>query len=147
MNSGSFPYPLRRSDGVHAYQLAVVVDDGAMGINLVVRGDDLLSSTPAQVALFRLLGYAPPVFMHVPLLVDLSGIRLSKRHGSLEIRRLRANGARPEAVLGYLGWKGGLLSELRPATASEMLASFDPSRIPGLPVNVEENAEAMILAR
>lgn len=140
-------FALRRSDGVHAYQLAVVVDDGAMGINLVVRGDDLLPSTPAQVALFQLLGYTPPDFLHVPLLVDRSGIRLSKRHGSLEIRRLRAKGARPEAVLGYLGWKAGLVSELRPAMARELLDSFNLAGIPITPVEVEDNVEHMILAQ
>ncbi|EGJ49546.1 tRNA glutamyl-Q(34) synthetase GluQRS [Desulfocurvibacter africanus] len=138
-------FALRRSDGVHAYQLAVVVDDGAMDINLVVRGADLLSSTPAQVALFKLLGYAPPDFLHVPLLVDSMGVRLSKRHGSLEIRRLRMNGARPEAVLGYLAWKAGLMPELRSIKTYELLEPFNPARIPSRPLKVEDDAEYMIL--
>ncbi|MGL5513099.1 MAG: tRNA glutamyl-Q(34) synthetase GluQRS, partial [Sporomusa sp.] len=75
-------FVIRRSDGVHAYQLAVVVDDAAMGITHVVRGHDLLNSTPRQLLLYRLLGLQAPVFTHVPLLVDSAGCRLSKRQRS-----------------------------------------------------------------
>lgn len=142
--SGDFA--LRRSDGVHAYQLAVVVDDAAMGINLVVRGDDLLPSTPAQVALFKLIGHTPPDFLHVPLLVDRQGVRLSKRHGSLELARLREAGARPEAVVGYLAWKAGLLPELRPSAAGDLLSGFDPVSLPRKPVVVEDGLEQRLLA-
>ena len=73
-------FALRRSDGVIAYQLAVVVDDGLMGITQVVRGEDLLVSTPRQLALFDLLGYPRPAYMHLPLLCDPEGERLAKRH-------------------------------------------------------------------
>lgn len=139
-------FALRRSDGVHAYQLAVVVDDAAMGISLVVRGDDLLPSTPGQVALFRLLGFDPPEFLHVPLLVDGQGVRLSKRHGSLELARLREAGTRPEAVLGYLAWKAGLLPAPGRASAGDLLAGFDPARLPRSPVMVENGLESLLRA-
>jgi len=139
LSAGDFA--LRRSDGVHAYQLAVVVDDAAMGINLVVRGDDLLPSTPAQVALFRLLGAEPPRFLHVPLLVDAAGVRLSKRHGSLELARLREVGVRPQAVVGYLAWKAKLLPKPAAIRAPELLARFHLAGLPRGPVLVEDHLE------
>ncbi|MDL2316634.1 tRNA glutamyl-Q(34) synthetase GluQRS, partial [Desulfovibrio sp. OttesenSCG-928-A18] len=118
-------FALRRSDGVVAYQLAVSVDDAAMGITEVIRGEDLLLSTPRQLLLLALLGCArPPAYAHVPLLHDAHGMRLAKRHKSLELRSLRAAGIRPEAVVGYLGWLAGLQAEEQsplPARASELL--------------------------
>ncbi|MCI8476861.1 MAG: tRNA glutamyl-Q(34) synthetase GluQRS, partial [Oscillospiraceae bacterium] len=76
---------LRRSDGVFAYQLAVVADDAAMGVTQVVRGRDLLPSAPRQIYLFRLLGFQPPAFVHTPLLLAHDGRRLSKRDGDLDL--------------------------------------------------------------
>lgn len=108
-------FALRRSDGVIAYQLAVVVDDGLMGITQVVRGEDLLVSTPRQLALFDLLGYPRPAYMHLPLLCDPEGERLAKRHASLTLASLRDAGVSPAAVAGYLGWKAGLIGALAPA--------------------------------
>jgi glutamyl-tRNA synthetase len=83
---------LRRNDGVPAYQLAVVVDDAAQGIDEVVRGDDLLGSTPTQIVIGRLLGLATPRFVHVPLVVTAEGERLAKRHGAVTLRELGARG-------------------------------------------------------
>lgn len=83
---------LRRNDGVPAYQLAVVVDDAAQGINEVVRGDDLLGSTPTQVLIGRLLGLPAPGFAHVPLVVTATGERLAKRHGAVTLGELGARG-------------------------------------------------------
>ena len=80
---------LRRSDGVYAYQLAVVVDDALMGITEIVRGCDLLSSTPQQLYLYQLLGFTPPAFIHVPLLMAADGRRLSKRNRDLDLGFLR----------------------------------------------------------
>jgi len=87
-----------RNDDVPAYQLAVVVDDAAMGITEVVRGADLLVSTARQILLYRALGFTPPRFYHCPLMTDATGARLAKRHDSLSLRALRAQGLRPEEL-------------------------------------------------
>ncbi len=107
-------FALQRSDGVTAYQLAVVVDDGLMGITQVVRGADLLSSTSRQLLLFDLLGFPRPEYAHVPLLCDAEGFRLAKRHNSLSLRSLRIQGVSPEAILGYLAYKAALYEYIRP---------------------------------
>lgn len=87
-----------RRDDMPAYQLAVVVDDAAMGITEVVRGADLLKSTARQILLFRALGLTPPQYYHCDLVRDRSGVRLAKRHDSLSIRKLRELGWTPEKV-------------------------------------------------
>jgi len=87
-----------RRDDVPAYQLAVVMDDAAMQISEVVRGEDLLMSTFRQLLLYRALGLRPPKFYHAPLVVDKSGKRLAKRHGALSLRALRQSGATPEEL-------------------------------------------------
>lgn len=87
-----------RHDGVPAYQLAVVVDDAAMQITEVVRGEDLLVSTARQVLLYRALGLRPPAFFHCQLMTDANGVRLAKRHDALSLRTLRAQGASPETL-------------------------------------------------
>ena len=85
-----------RHDGSPSYQLAVVVDDAAMGITEVVRGADLLRSTARQLLLYRALGLSVPAFYHCPLLTDASGQRLAKRHDALSLSKLRSDGVRPE---------------------------------------------------
>jgi glutamyl-tRNA synthetase len=87
-----------RNDGVPAYQLAVVVDDAAMGVTEVVRGADLLHSTARQILLYRALGLAEPLFYHCPLLLDESGVRLAKRHAALSLRTLHQKGVAPEQL-------------------------------------------------
>jgi glutamyl-Q tRNA(Asp) synthetase len=93
-------FVVRRADGVYAYQLAVVVDDAAMGITEVVRGADLLKSTARQILLFRALGWEVPGYYHCDLVRDEAGVRLAKRHDSLSIRKLRELGWTPEQVRG-----------------------------------------------
>lgn len=93
-----------RRDDVPAYQLAVVVDDAAMGITEVVRGADLLRSTARQLLLIRALGYLVPDYYHCPLVRDATGVRLAKRNDALSIRHLRESGMTPEAVLEMAGW-------------------------------------------
>jgi glutamyl-tRNA synthetase len=100
---------LRRSDGIFAYQFAVVVDDGLMQINQVVRGVDLLSSTARQILLFEVLGFPAPTFAHVPLWLDSTGQRLSKRVQSEGLEPLRAGGLSPAAVVGQLAASCGLI--------------------------------------
>lgn len=115
---------LRRSDGVHAYQLAVVVDDALMGVNQVVRGRDLLSSTPRQLWLQELLGLPHPSYCHVPLLLSGDGRRLSKRDRDLDLGAIRASGASPEAVIGRLAYWAGLLERPEPVSPRELVPGF-----------------------
>jgi len=114
---------LRRSDGVYAYQLAVVVDDGAMGVTQVVRGSDLLSSTPRQLWLQEALGLPHPEYGHVPLLLAPDGRRLAKRDRDLELGALQARYTAPELV-GRLACAAGLLPEYVPVEPRELLPLF-----------------------
>ena len=120
---------LRRSDGVHAYQLAVVVDDALMGITQVVRGADLLSSTPRQIWLQRQLGFPQPEYCHVPLLYGRDGHRLSKRQKDLDLGALRGAGKRPEELIGQLACWAGILDRSEPVSARELIGRFDWSRV------------------
>ena len=122
-------FALRRSDGVFAYQLAVAADDAAMGITHVVRGEDLLLSTPRQILLFHLMGKTPPLYTHVPLLHDAMGERLAKRHKALELASLRKTGVAPEAVVGYLGFLAGCLDRPQKASPRELLADFQFAKL------------------
>ena len=119
---------VRRADGVAAYQLAVVVDDGACGVTEVVRGRDLLSSTPAQLWLYALLGLKPPAFYHVPMLLSPDGRRLSKRDRDMDLGELRRR-ERPEAVVGRLAWACGLIDRPEPVSPAELAAGFSWNRI------------------
>jgi glutamyl-tRNA synthetase len=122
-----------KSAGEPAYQLAVVVDDAAGGITDVVRGDDLLPSTPRQLLLYRALGLTPPRFSHVPLVVDESGRRLAKRNGDLRLATLRSAGIDPRAVVGWLAESCGWNPSARPRSPTELIASFDLATIPREP--------------
>ena len=120
---------LRRSDGLFAYQLAVVVDDAAMGVTQVVRGADLLSSTPRQLLLYRLLDAAPPQFFHVPLLLAPDGRRLSKRDGDIGLDAL-ARRCAPREIIGALAYLAGLNPEKRPCTPADLIGEFSWERVP-----------------
>lgn len=121
---------VRRSDGIYAYQLAVVVDDSLMGVNQVVRGADLLASTAMQLYLYELLGLKPPKFFHIPLLTAPDGRRLAKRDGDLEVALLRAAYKSPEPLIGILAYLAGQLPKPEPISARDLLAIFDPGKIP-----------------
>lgn len=121
---------LRRSDEVFAYQLAVTVDDGLMGVTQVIRGRDLLSSTPRQIWLLRELGFPAPEYGHIPLLLDEAGNRLSKRDLSLDLGELRKQFGRPEPILGKLAYAAGLLGRPEPASARELIPVFSWDNIP-----------------
>ncbi|MCX7781812.1 MAG: tRNA glutamyl-Q(34) synthetase GluQRS [Negativicutes bacterium] len=138
---------VRRADGVHAYQLAVVVDDAAMRITHVLRGADLLDSTPRQLVLYRLLGHAPPEFAHVPLLIAEDGHRLSKRQRDLSLAALRQQGARPENIIGYLAWKAGLMERFAPVAAADLIPGFSIKRIGTGPVVIGADAVRLSGAR
>ena len=114
---------------MYAYQLAVVCDDGDMAITQVVRGRDLLDSTPRQQYLYGLLGRTPPEFYHVPLLLAPDGRRLSKRDGDLDMGALRER-YRPEEVVGRLACLAGLLDRPEPAAAAELVPLFSWDKVP-----------------
>lgn len=124
-------FVIRRSDGVHAYQLAVVVDDAAMGVTHVVRGRDLLSSTPRQLLLYELLGERAPQFIHVPLLCAPDGRRLSKRDGDLDMGALRSAGVTAQEIIGFLMWKAGMTARFEPLDLEEALCMYARDKIPG----------------
>jgi glutamyl-tRNA synthetase len=101
-------FVLRRGDGAFAYNLAVVVDDAEQGVEQVVRGDDLLDSTPRQVLLARLLGAREPRYAHVPLMLGPDGSRLAKRHGAVTLADRNARGETAEQVRDFLLRSAGL---------------------------------------
>jgi glutamyl-tRNA synthetase len=117
-------FVVRRGDGVPAYNLAVVVDDAASGIDQVVRGDDLLTSSPRQAYLARLLGYPEPTYMHVALVLNADGARLAKRDGAVTLAEIGVQHAFAQ-ITESLGW--------RSSTMDELLAQFDPAALPRQP--------------
>ena len=121
-------FVLRRSDGLFGYQLAAVVDDLATGVDEVVRGRDILTSTPRQIWLIRCLGGEIPRYFHIPLLTDSQGRRLAKRRGDLNLTALSKR-FRPEEILGFLACACGLLEHPVPVTLPEVAALFDWSRV------------------
>ncbi len=117
-------FALRRSDGVIAYQLAVVVDDAKQGVTHIVRGSDILVSTPRQLYLMELLGYDIPQYAHVPLLLDNEGQRLAKRHASLSLQALRHAGVSAHRVLGLLAYLAGFRESIQDIHALELCKDF-----------------------
>ncbi|PAP78575.1 tRNA glutamyl-Q(34) synthetase GluQRS [Rubrivirga marina] len=130
-------FVLKRRDGVYGYQLAVVVDDLAMGVTEVVRGMDLLDSTARQVLLTRALGGEPPTTAHVPLLVRPDGVKQSKRNDALTVRELRDAGVEAEAIVGWLAAALGQ-GDARRRAPSEVAAAFDVDRVQPEPVVVPD---------
>ena len=119
---------LRRSDGLYGYQLAVVVDDALQSVTEVVRGRDILSATPRQLYLQRLLGYPQPEYVHIPLLVDAQGRRLAKRDKDLDLTALSQRFT-PAEILGMLAFSAGLVAEVRPLTLEELIPLFDWQKV------------------
>jgi len=126
-------FVVMRADGIAAYQLAVVVDDAAMAITDVVRGDDLLPSTARQLLLYRALGLDPPRFGHVPLVVGEDGARLAKRHGARSLGELREAGADPREVVGLLASSCGLARAGSRESPGELVEGFRLDAIPREP--------------
>ncbi|WP_028061786.1 tRNA glutamyl-Q(34) synthetase GluQRS [Candidatus Solirubrobacter pratensis] len=125
-------FVVRRNDGAHAYNLAVVVDDAAQGVEEVVRGADLLDSTPRQLWLARALGVPDPSYAHVPLVLGPDGRRLAKRHGDVTLREV----APADAV----AWMARSLGLPPATTARELLPAFDPQALPREPAVYVDSA-------
>lgn len=132
---------VRRSDGVFAYQLAVVVDDAAMGVTEIVRGCDLLGSTPRQIYLQHLLGLPTPHYAHIPLLMSPDGRRLSKRDRDLDLGELRARFGTPEALLGWLAGQTGIAPDTTPRSAEQLVEHFSWDVIRAHRENITVTAE------
>lgn len=121
---------LHRRDGCYAYHLAVVVDDGAQGVDEVVRGADLRGVTATQIRLQEALGLPRPVYAHLGLVAGPGGTRLGKRHGALGVEALKAQGCSIPELLGWLGWSLGCLDRPEACTAEELVPRFDWARVP-----------------
>ncbi len=130
-------FVLRRADHVPAYQLAVVVDDGEMRVSDVVRADDLLTSTARQLLLYQALGWRPPRFLHVPLVLGADGTRLAKRHGAIGVAAARAAGLAPARVLGALAATLGLAEPGEAVTLAGLVERYDAARLPRDPVRID----------
>jgi glutamyl-tRNA synthetase len=140
-------FVVAKADGTPAYQLAVVVDDHAMGITEVLRGDDLVPSTFRQLELYEFFGWQPPAFVHVPLVVGPDGRRLAKRHGDTRLATLRAQGVQPQRLVGLLAWSCGLLDRPEPVLPSELLTAFDLGRLHRRPWVFQPEHQAWLVDR
>jgi len=128
-------FVIGKGNGTPAYQLAVVVDDRAMGVSEVLRGDDLIPSTFRQIQLYAALCWDRPQFAHVPLVIGEDGRRLAKRHGDTRLSVLREAGMPAEKLVGLLAWSCGLQPDRSPVNPQELLANFDLSKVPHQPWN------------
>jgi glutamyl-tRNA synthetase len=131
-------FVVRRNDGTPAYNLAVVVDDAEQGVREVVRGADLVYSTPRQILLARLLGVEVPAYAHVPLVLGADGARLAKRHGSVTLADRVALGATPGQVLSWLAATMALAAPGEEVAAADLVERFDPDRLPREPTTYAE---------
>lgn len=118
-----------RSNGMPAYNFAVVIDDHLMDITHVIRGEDHLSNTALQIMLYRAFGFEPPVFAHHSLILGKDRAKLSKRHGSVSIGEFRKGGILPEALMNYLGLLGSSFTDAREVLSrDEMIEGFSLKR-------------------
>lgn len=114
---------IQRSDGGYSYNLAVVVDDAASGVNLIVRGCDLLPVTPMHIYLQQLLNYSRPQYAHVPLLISKEGRRIAKRDNDASLDEMLVKYKRPEAILGHIAFVAGLIQYDEPCTTHDLIDS------------------------
>ncbi|VTS04388.1 glutamate--trna ligase : Glutamyl-or glutaminyl-tRNA synthetase OS=Singulisphaera acidiphila (strain ATCC BAA-1392 / DSM 18658 / VKM B-2454 / MOB10) GN=Sinac_1159 PE=3 SV=1: tRNA-synt_1c [Tuwongella immobilis] len=133
-----------KSADTPAYQLAVVVDDAEMGVTHVIRGDDLLPSTPRQILLYQALVLPQPQFAHVPLVIGADGRRLAKRHGDTRLSAFREQGIAAERVVGLLAWSCGWIDRIEPISARDLLRLFQWATIPKQPFVVSPDVLAAI---
>jgi len=123
-------FVVAKADGSPAYQLAVVVDDHAMEITEVFRGDDLVPSAFRQLELYDFFGWPPPQFAHVPLVVGPDARRLAKRHGDTRLSMLREAGVSPQRLVGLLAWSCRFIERQEPISLQELLSVFNTTKLP-----------------
>jgi glutamyl-tRNA synthetase len=138
---------VKRSDGLFGYQLAVAVDDAAMGITDVLRGEDLLDSTPRQIFLLRALGLPVPRYAHVPLILGEDGRRLAKRHGAVTLCELREAGVDARKLAGCLAHWAGIADRPEPASPRELIPLFNLSSLKKTPVVFDEEKRRQLFSR
>ncbi len=138
-------FPITRKQGEIAYQLAVVVDDAAMEVNQIVRGDDLIASAFRQRQLQRVLGYPLIKQCHLPLVIGEDGRRLAKRHGDTRLATYRNQGVKPERIIGLLAWSAGLLPQPQDITSSELVSGFTLTNLPREPFVLTARHEAYLV--
>lgn len=138
-------FPLARDEGGAGYTFACTLDDLLMGVTEVIRGDDLLAATPAQILLGEALKtdlhlhlFTPPSFCHVPLVVGPDGRRLAKRHGDTRVASYRAEGRRPEEILGFLAHSCGWAEQGEAVSLAELVGRFDLKTIPHEPLTISQ---------
>lgn len=136
-------FVIAKADHTPAYQLAVVVDDADAGVTDVVRGDDLLDSTPRQILLYRALGWATqvPDYYHLPLVIGTDGRRLAKRHGDTRIASYRDRGVGADRMLQLLARWSGIAHTNHVQRAADLLSAFDLERIPREPIVFSKKTE------
>jgi len=122
-------FVIARSDGTPTYNLVAVVDDAHMGITHVIRGDDHLNNTPKQVLLYRALGWDPPRFAHLPMILGPDRSKLSKRHGAVDVLEYRRQGYLPEALVNYLARLGWSWGNQEIFSREELIERFDLDRV------------------
>jgi len=127
-------FPVTRKNLQAAYQLAVVIDDHAMGINEVVRGDDLLASAFRQTDLIHALDLCCPTYAHVPLVIGHDGRRLAKRHGDTRLSQYRDQGIKPEQIVGWAARSANLISDQRSLLPRDLISVFDWAKLPSSPI-------------
>jgi len=134
-------FVIAKADGTPAYQLAVVIDDAQSGVTEIVRGDDLLDSTPRQILLYHALSLQSsiPHYTHVPLVVGPDGRRLAKRHGDTRLATYRAAGIAAGDILALLAHWCGIATKARPTKAADLLGSFDMAKLPATPIVFDGN--------
>lgn len=141
-------FVIAKSDGTPSYQLAVVVDDAASGVTHIVRGDDLLDSTPRQIVLYRSLGLGPPpTYFHLPLVVGEDGRRLAKRHGDTRVAHYREAGMPPERLLSLLARWCGIQSPGDTVATQDLLSRFQLNQLPLHRIVMTNRDDAFLRAR
>jgi glutamyl-tRNA synthetase len=136
-------FVLWRSDGTPAYNLAVLVDDAEQEVGEVVRGDDLLETTPRQILLARFLDLRAPAYAHVPLVLGPNGERLAKRHGAVTLAELAARGETPADALAWMARSLGLAEVGERPAAAALIGRFDPDRLPRTATTLDPAAPAL----
>ncbi|QDT60398.1 Glutamate--tRNA ligase [Stieleria bergensis] len=130
-------FPMTTRSGQVSYQLAVVIDDHLQGVDTVVRGNDLVASTFRQLQIHQLLGWDPPAYAHVPLVLGVDGRRLAKRHGDTRLSFYRENGVSASQVVGWAAYSLGLIDRQEPCAARDLITQFDWKKLSAEPTVID----------